>query len=598
MYAPTILVLCLAAAAYAFPEGHIVGGHDAAPGKYKYQVSLKQNGRHFCGGSIINARYILTAAHCVDGIRDVKPITVQAGTNQLSARGTVYGVEKITAHPNYDAGQIINDVAVIRVNQNIAFNNLVQPINLASSNVAEGSQVVLSGWGTTRVGGPAPDKLQEINLKVYSQTQCQKTHSSLKASHICTFTKSGEGACHGDSGGPLVHQGTQVGVVSYGRPCGVGYPDVFTRVSSFLPWIKAQLKYDIYCEDREPCLKGQHRRTSSTTNEISSVQKATNEILVVSNPIHVHRVYCVLSLQSKLPTFRKTKAPLFVIGARSTSLIKILHFVYPYRSNACFGRVYKLIHTIVNHSIANLVKMYAPTILVLCLAAAAYAFPEGHIVGGHDAPPGKYKYQVSLKNNGRHFCGGSIINARYILTAAHCVVGIKDVKPITVQAGTNQLSARGTVYGVEKITAHPNYNSLLIINDVAVIRVNQNIAFNNLVQPINLASSNVAEGSPVVLSGWGTTKAGGQVPDKLQEINLKVYSQKQCKRTHLTLKESHICSFTKSGEGACNGDSGGPLVHQGTQVGIVSYGRPCGIGYPDVYTRVSSFLPWIKAQLK
>ncbi|XP_031847213.1 chymotrypsin-2 [Nomia melanderi] len=237
--------------------------------------------------------------------------------------------------------------------------------------------------------------------------------------------------------------------------------------------------------------------------------------------------------------------------------------------------------------------MYTP-ILVLCLAVAAFAFPESQIVGGKDAPAGKFPYQVSLQSNGRHFCGGSIINQRYILTAAHCVEGTSP-SAVTVVAGSNKLSVKGVSYGVEKITVHPRYSSILIVNDIAVLRVNRNIAFTNLVKPVKLASSETAEGSSVVLSGWGTTKAGGSVPDNLQEINLQVYSQSKCKKTHSNLRDTHICTFTKSGEGACHGDSGGPLVNNGEQVGVVSFGRPCGVGYPDVFTRVSSFASWIKA---
>nr|XP_033323606.1 transmembrane protease serine 9-like [Megalopta genalis] len=510
MYAPVIFALCLAVTVYGFPESQIVGGHDAPAGKFPYQVSLKENGRHFCGGSIVNNHYILTAAHCVVGIKNLKHITVQAGTTHLNARGHVHTVEKITHHPNYNSAKLVNDVAVIRVHKPIAFNKMVKAIKLATSKVATGAKVVLSGWGRTRAGGSIPNNLQEIDLKVVSQARCKKAHTNVRDSHICTLTRHGQGACNGDSGGPLVHNGVQVGIVSYGHPCGVGYPDVFTRVSSFVPWIRRQF-----------------------------------------------------------------------IG-----------------SNLSLGRVYKLIDRVVSYSIANLAKMYIPAIFALCLAVTVYGFPEGQIVGGHDAPAGKYPYQVSLKNNGRHFCGGSIINDRYVLTAAHCVVGIKDVSVVSVQAGTNLLSARGSVYAVEKITAHPDYNSMLIVNDVAVIRVEKTIAFNSLVQPIKLAAVDAPEGSGVVLTGWGTTRNGGSVPDNLQEIDLKIYAQAQCKKTHWNLKDSHICTFTKSGEGACHGDSGGPLVSGEVQVGIVSFGRPCGIGYPDVFTRVSSFLPWIQQQLK
>ncbi|XP_003700979.1 chymotrypsin-1-like [Megachile rotundata] len=235
--------------------------------------------------------------------------------------------------------------------------------------------------------------------------------------------------------------------------------------------------------------------------------------------------------------------------------------------------------------------------LLLCLFAIAYGFPESQIVGGKDAPSGMFPYQVSLRKSGSHFCGGSILNSRYVLTAAHCVQGLSDTSKVTVHAGTTLLSSKGETYGVEKIASHKRFSMILLINDVALIRVNRKIEFNNLVQPITLATgSNTYEGSNCILSGWGTLKAGGNLPDNLQYINLLIQSQSKCKQTHINVRSTHICTFTKYGEGACNGDSGGPLVVNGVQVGIVSFGRPCGIGYPDVYTRVSSFVSWIEEQ--
>ncbi|XP_017889733.1 chymotrypsin-1-like [Ceratina calcarata] len=240
------LVLCLAVAAYGFPgdvDTQIVGGKDAAVGQFPYQVSLRQNGRHFCGGSIINNRYILTAAHCVEGSSPSK-ITVHAGTTKVDQPGDSYAAEKIVAHRDYSSISLVNDVALIRVNKNIAFTNLVKPIELASgSKTYEGSACILSGWGTTRVNGNVPTNLQWINLVIETNAKCKKSHWRVQASHICSFTKTGEGACHGDSGGPLVVDGTQVGIVSFGQPCAVGKPDVYTRVSSFNDWIKNQQNY-------------------------------------------------------------------------------------------------------------------------------------------------------------------------------------------------------------------------------------------------------------------------------------------------------------------------------------------------------------------
>ncbi|XP_076664770.1 chymotrypsin-1-like [Andrena cerasifolii] len=242
--------------------------------------------------------------------------------------------------------------------------------------------------------------------------------------------------------------------------------------------------------------------------------------------------------------------------------------------------------------------MYSLSIaLVVCLAAVAHGLPGPQIVGGKDAPIGKFPYQISMRKGGRHFCGGSIISPRYILTAAHCVAGVSNPATVTIHAGTNQLNSNGDAYQGEKIVSHPGYDSRLLVNDVALIRVNRNIAMSANVKPITLATgTKTYEGSSCILSGWGTTKAGGSVPNNLQYINLMIESKAKCRQVHSNVQDSHICTFTKYGEGACNGDSGGPLVVNGVQVGVVSFGIPCGVGKPDVYTRVSSFASWIKQQ--
>lgn len=103
---------------------------------------------------------------------------------------------------------------------------------------------VLSGWGTLSFEGALPNNLQCLNLTTIANSECATAHSNATYpypvfdSNICTFTEYGQGACHGDSGGPLVVNNVLVGVVSWGQPCGVGYPDVFTRVSSFVSWIQ------------------------------------------------------------------------------------------------------------------------------------------------------------------------------------------------------------------------------------------------------------------------------------------------------------------------------------------------------------------------
>ncbi|XP_068629132.1 chymotrypsin-2-like [Battus philenor] len=230
--------------------------------------------------------------------------------------------------------------------------------------------------------------------------------------------------------------------------------------------------------------------------------------------------------------------------------------------------------------------------------AEFYSSPR--IVGGEDAPDGAIPYQASLRSvYNSHFCGGSIISERYILTAAHCTIG-KTPQTMTVVVGTNSLLAGGYHYPIEKIIVHEQYDGNLIKNDVSLIKLSNEIEFNSHVQPIQLPEKDTEAGAELLLSGWGRLSYPGVLPVQLQMINLLALGVGECQNIYQLINpvyDTQICSLTKRGEGACHGDSGGPLVEDHKVVGIVSWGMPCARGYPDVYTRVFAFKNWIEENM-
>lgn len=163
----------------------------------------------------------------------------------MSSGGKSYKVEKTTYNTAWNPGKLQNDVALVKVASPIEMvPGKVEVIELNIEAIGGGEDLVLSGWGRTSYPGSIPDQLQFINLKSLSNEDCAKkqTAAPIISGEICTLTKAGEGACHGDSGGPLVYKGAVAGIVSWGRPCALGYPDVFTRVSEYIDWIDTSMK--------------------------------------------------------------------------------------------------------------------------------------------------------------------------------------------------------------------------------------------------------------------------------------------------------------------------------------------------------------------
>lgn len=238
----------------------VVGGSEAEPHSWKYQVSLQANlyndgyWYHICGGSILDSIHIMTAAHCI-GNMDPSAYRVALGEHDIYEYGGTelfIGVREIIIHPKWD-GELGNgnDIAIMRLDDGLYDNGYIEfaPLPYEGETLPDGFTCYISGWGLLYTGGPVPAKLQEAAINVVAHETCSRGDwwgSIALKSMVCAGGDGITSGCQGDSGGPLSCKvkGDDVfrvhGVVSYG-PSGncnqVKAPTVFTRVSYFIDWI-------------------------------------------------------------------------------------------------------------------------------------------------------------------------------------------------------------------------------------------------------------------------------------------------------------------------------------------------------------------------
>jgi len=239
------------------------------------------------------------------------------------------------------------------------------------------------------------------------------------------------------------------------------------------------------------------------------------------------------------------------------------------------------------------------------------------IVGGANAGSA-IPWQVSLRNSASgstHFCGGTILDANTVLSAAHCFHN--GHQGVVVVAGSHK---RSDNTGVQTSTISKSiynqdakYNKANMDNDIIILKLTTALKFNKNVQPACLPKKNFdapeKSKSMAVVSGWGTTKSGGSLPDILQYVNVPLMTNADCKKTGYeatSIKPSMVCAGYKEGKkDSCQGDSGGPLVVPKSKsddtaiiYGVVSWGAGCASpDLPGVYARVTKFIDWIKKNM-
>lgn len=277
-------------------EQSIVGGTTVSINDFPWQISLQSFNSHFCGGSIIDERWILTAAHCVEG-QTASRLNIRAGSSTWSRNGQTRQVRRVIMHPSYNGDPADGyDIALLELTSPLTFGAGVQPIPITTTGdeqagvTSAGSVATVSGWGATREGGSGSSTLRAVSVPVVSNAQAsqlyryQINNTMLAAGIVGT---GGKDSCQGDSGGPLVVSSnvgpSLAGVVSYGFGCARGqYPGIYTRVSSYQGWIEQYIPDIVAGPDETPTTP------TTPTEPTQPTQPTVSPIAVTSSqPISV-----------------------------------------------------------------------------------------------------------------------------------------------------------------------------------------------------------------------------------------------------------------------------------------------------------------------
>ncbi|NXD88299.1 CTRC protein, partial [Halcyon senegalensis] len=232
------------------------------------------------------------------------------------------------------------------------------------------------------------------------------------------------------------------------------------------------------------------------------------------------------------------------------------------------------------------------------------------VVGGEDARAHSWPWQISLQYSSggtwRHTCGGTLIDPNWVLTAAHCISSTLTYRVVLGKQNLAIEDEPGSLaVGVDKIIVHEKWNSFLIINDIALIKLAQTVEETETIQAACLPPSGLIlkNNYPCYVTGWGRIRTNGPLADILQQALLPVVDYETCSQWDWwgsLVLPTMVCAGGDGIVSGCNGDSGGPLNCENDGLwevhGIVSFGSglSCNLKKkPTVFTRVSAYIDWI-----
>ncbi|XP_058642090.1 granzyme B-like [Onychostoma macrolepis] len=248
-----LLSICLLLSFFSLSggiESGIVGGKEAKPHSRPYMASLQYRRQHRCGGMLIRDDYVLTSAHCLDQTYNYLEVVLGAhNISQNADSQQIIQVENYIKHPKYEKGHSTYDIMLLKLKTKAVRNEFVDVIELPKNNenIPARVECSIAGWGMTKPGGRGSDVLREVSLKLQFSFECKNKWQDHFNSEkmICSLSDGKRAFCQGDSGSPLLCDSKLKGMAAYTYPndcVSKKYPEVYIKISAFLPWIKKTLR--------------------------------------------------------------------------------------------------------------------------------------------------------------------------------------------------------------------------------------------------------------------------------------------------------------------------------------------------------------------
>ncbi|XP_053311982.1 acrosin-like [Spea bombifrons] len=281
-----------------FRGSRVVGGKDAEPGNWPWTVSIQEEIDkeyfHLCGGVVLNPLWVLTAAHCFKNLsNEYFSWRLVFGANQLSQIGAKVQIRTIKEkiqHEKYDPETESNDIALLKLNKPIIFDDYTQPACLPAKQaiLSKMDDCYIAGWGVLEEGSTeASDILQEAPVNLIPVERCNRPtwyNGALGNYNLCAgYEQGGIDSCQGDSGGPLMckkHKAkfyTVVGVTSWGSGCGQKQnPGIYTSTQFYLEWIFKHLNNEKKPASKSLKMKAAKKIWPKLAEKLSKAGKKTH----------------------------------------------------------------------------------------------------------------------------------------------------------------------------------------------------------------------------------------------------------------------------------------------------------------------------------